>query len=136
MALVQKLGSPFLTFTSVSRKQHLSRIHPGLFCHLYLICVLPGNGGGASGRAMAFCPSEPVSNPRTELAFFGNAINLFLLGVGLYLKKTGHRKCYILFLLLSCFLSFKHYEYINCIVSMNQRKDNKIPQKEAGKGPY
>ena len=46
-----------------------------------------GSGGGASGRAMAYCPSKPGSNPGTDLAFFGNAINLFLLGVGLYLKE-------------------------------------------------
>ena len=65
-----------------------------------------GSGGGASGRAMVFCPSEPGSNPGTDLAIF-----LFSLGVKLYLKRTGHRKCYILFLLLSCFLSFKHGEY-------------------------
>ena len=68
-----------------------------------------GSGGGASGRAMAFCPSEPGLNPGTDLAFFGNA-TLFSLGVGQYLKRTGHKKCYILFILLSCFLSFKHCE--------------------------
>ena len=67
-----------------------------------------GSGGGASGRAMAFCPSEPGLNPEADLAFFGNAINIFLLGVELSLKRTGHRKCYILFLILSCFLSFKN----------------------------
>ena len=53
---------------------------------------------------------------RTWLFFRKNAINLFLLGVGLYLKKTSHRKCSILFLLLSYFLSFNNCEYINCIV--------------------
>ena len=88
-----------------------------------------GSGGGASGRTIAFCLSKPGSNPGTDLAFFRNAINLFSLGVGLYLKKTGHRKCYILFLLLSCFLSYKRV-YINCIVPMNQRKENKnIPKR-------
>ena len=45
-----------------------------------------GSGGGASIRAMAFCPSKPGSTPGMDLAFFGNAINLFSLGVGLYLK--------------------------------------------------
>ena len=78
---------------------------------------------------MAFGPSEPGSNPGTDLAFFRNAINLFSLGVGLSLKRTTHKKCYILFLLLSCFLSFKHCEYINCIVPMNQRKENKITKR-------
>ena len=43
--------------------------------------------GGESGRATAFCPSEPVSNPGTNLAFFGNAFNLFSLGVGLSLNN-------------------------------------------------
>ena len=94
-----------------------------------------GSGGGANDGAVAFCPSKPGLNPGTDLAFFGNAINLFSLGVGLYLKKTGHRKCYILFLLLSCFLSYKCV-YINCIVPMNQRTENKNPPKDAGKGPY
>ena len=28
-----------------------------------------GSGGGASGRAMAFCPSEPGSYPRMDLLF-------------------------------------------------------------------
>ena len=28
-----------------------------------------GSGGGASGRATAFCLSEPGSNPGTDLAF-------------------------------------------------------------------
>ena len=40
-------------------------------------CILNrrvGSGGGTSGRAMAFCPSKPGSNPRMDLAFFGNAI--------------------------------------------------------------
>ena len=46
-----------------------------------------GSGGGASDSAMAFYPSKPSSNPGTDLAFFGNAINLFSLGVGLYLKE-------------------------------------------------
>ena len=45
-----------------------------------------GSGGGASGRVMAFCLSKPGLNPGTDLAFFGNAIKLFSLGVGLYLK--------------------------------------------------
>ena len=28
-----------------------------------------GSGGGAGGKAMAFCPSEPGSNPRMDMAF-------------------------------------------------------------------
>ena len=46
-----------------------------------------GSGAGASGRAMAFCPSELGSDPRMDLAFFGNAVNLFSLGIGLSLKN-------------------------------------------------
>ena len=80
---------------------------------------------------MTFCPGKPGSNPETDLAFLQkNATNLFSLGVGLYLKKTGHRKCYKLFLLLSCFLSFKNCEYINCTVP---KKGNKITKKRQGK---
>ena len=67
------------------------------------------------------------------LAFFGNAISLFLLGIGLPLKRTGHQKCLIPFLLLYCFLSLKHCEYINCIIPMNQRKEKINPQKRPGK---
>ena len=88
-----------------------------------------GSGSCASGRAMAFCPSELGLNPGTGLAFFRNDINLFLVGVRLSLKRTGHRKCYTLFLLLSWILSFKQCEYINCIGRMNQRKENKITKR-------
>ena len=89
---------------------------------------IKGSDGGASGRAMAFCLSEPGLNPGTELAFFRNAFNLFSLGVGLSLKRTGHKKCYTLFFLLSCFLSFQHCEYIDCIVPIIQREENKNPE--------
>ena len=46
-----------------------------------------GRGGGSSGRAMAFCPSGPGSNPGgaagSNLGFFvSDVVNLFLLGVG------------------------------------------------------
>ena len=30
---------------------------------------ISGSGGGVSGRATAFCPSELGLNPRTDLAF-------------------------------------------------------------------
>ena len=33
-----------------------------------------GRGGGASGRAVAFCPSKPRSNPGTDLAFSGSEL--------------------------------------------------------------
>ena len=48
-------------------------------------------------------------------------------------ESSSIKKCYVLFLPLSCFLSFKHCEYINCIVPINQRKENKNPKKKPGK---
>ena len=42
----------------------------------YLVTnVRSGSGGGASGRAMAFCPSTPGSNPRISLVTFLNQKN-------------------------------------------------------------
>ena len=35
-----------------------------------------GRGGGASGRAVAFCPSRPGLIPGTDLAFFGSELLL------------------------------------------------------------
>ena len=49
-----------------------------------------GRGGGASGRAVAFCPSRPGSIPGTDLLGFFRfriAANLFSLGAGLFLKN-------------------------------------------------
>ena len=89
-----------------------------------ILSIGKDSGGGSSGRAMAFCPSELGLNPGTGLGFFRNDINLFSLGVGLSLKRTGHRKCYTLFLLLSCFLSFKNLVNIS-IVSYNESKKGK-----------
>ena len=48
---------------------------------------MEGSGDGTNGRATAFCLSKPGLNPGTDLAFFGIAINLFSLGVGLSLKN-------------------------------------------------
>ena len=49
-----------------------------------------GRGGGASGRAVAFCPSRLGSILGTDLAFFRFRIaaNLFSLGAWLFLKKN------------------------------------------------
>ena len=46
-----------------------------------------GSGGGTSGRAMAFCLGRPGLNPGLDLGFFQFriALNLFSLGVGLFL---------------------------------------------------
>ena len=80
-----------------------------------------GRGGGASGRAMAFCPSGLGSNPRgawgSNLGFFvSDVINLFSLGV----RHFSYQLRYINqgdFPLLSYFLSptmSVHYRFINC----------------------
>ena len=46
-----------------------------------------GSGGGTSGRVVAFCLGRPGSNPRSDFGFFQFriAVNLFSLGVGLFL---------------------------------------------------
>ena len=49
-----------------------------------------GRGGGACGRAVAFCLSRLGSIPGTDLLGFFRfriAANLFLLGAGLFLKN-------------------------------------------------
>ena len=63
--------------------------------------MVDGSGGGTSGRAMAFCLGRPGSNPGTDFTFFQFriAVNLFSLGVGLFLIQVFER-C-----ILSCFLS-------------------------------
>ena len=54
--------------------------------HLTTYIKKLGSGGGASGRATAFCLSGPRSNPGKDLAFwFRIAVDLFSLGVGLSL---------------------------------------------------
>ena len=49
-----------------------------------------GSGGGASGRAMAFCPSNPGSNPRTDLAF-SEMPSIYSKWVSGYLLRMGHK---------------------------------------------
>ena len=58
---------------------------------LRLISGSGGGGGGVSGRMMAFCWGRPVLNPRMDLGFFQfrNAINLFPLGVRLFLITSN-----------------------------------------------
>ena len=74
-----------------------------------------------SGRTMAFCPSESGSNPRIVLAFLEMLSNY-----SRWVLRTGNRKC---FFLLSCFLSFKHSEYIHCIVPIESKKGKINPPK-------
>ena len=53
------------------------------------------HGGGASGRAVAFCLSKLGSNPRTDLIFwFRIAANLFSLGTGLFWKNEELNSAY------------------------------------------
>ena len=66
-----------MTFSQVSLVCYADLLKLGLFSVGIRLISYLGSGGGASGRAMAFCPSEPGLNPGTDLAFFGNAINLF-----------------------------------------------------------
>ena len=65
-----------------------------IFLRIKLILSL-GSGGGTSGRAVAFCLGRPGSNPGTDLGSFQVriAVNLFSLGVGLFLitcNRTVH----------------------------------------------
>ena len=58
-----------------------------LFCGKEPKLEQMGRSGGASGRATAFCPSEPGSNPGgtpgLNLGFFvSDVVTLFSLGVG------------------------------------------------------
>ena len=58
----------------------------GVFNSIHFV----GRGGGASGRAVAFCPSRTTSIPGTDLLGFFRfriAANLFVLGAGLFLKN-------------------------------------------------
>ena len=93
-----------------------------------------GCGGGSSGRAVAFCPGKPGSNPGTDLACFGSQLRFksFLAGCWAFSKERGIERC-ILFLLLSSFL-LPLSIFVNCNIN-NEPRGNKI-QKEAGKGPY
>ena len=47
---------------------------------LFNLKVPNGRGGSASGRAMAFCPSRPGSNPGTNFGFFGSDCHSILAG--------------------------------------------------------
>ena len=58
-------GLKFEPVTFIYQQQTLSKIN---------LSPKMGRGGGASGRAVAFCPSEPGSNPGTDLAFSGSEL--------------------------------------------------------------
>ena len=91
-----------------------------------IIKINRGSGGGTSGRAMAFCLGRPGSNPGLDFGFFQFkiAVNLFSLGVGLFLircNRTVHS-------LPSSFL-FTIVKIINCKLTMYQEKGKINPKR-------
>ena len=94
-----------------------------------------GSGGGASGRAMAFCPSEPGSNPWTNFAFFGRMLSIYSRwALGYILRKQVIESAtYSSFFFP---VSYHLKNMVNVSIVLYRRKENKIPQKEAEKGPY
>ena len=76
----------YLNFTEYPRIQS-ERNQP--FFHSFSKFKFPnlGSGGGTSGRAMAFCLGRLGSNPGSQFGFLQSriAVNLFSLGVGLFL---------------------------------------------------
>ena len=85
-----------------------------------------GSGGGTSCRAMAFCLGRPGLNPGSDFGFFqfGISVNLFLMGVGLFLI-TCNRMMYSL--PSSC--QFLHF--YNC--ENDQFQANNVPRKRKNK---
>ena len=65
-----------------------------------------GCGGSASGRAMAFCPSGPGSNPGLTMAFFGSDCPSILAGRWAFsINEVLDHTMRDTSILLSCFLS-------------------------------
>ena len=58
---------------------------------ILLSCSRVSGGGVTSGRAITFCMGRPGYNPGMDLGFFQFriAVNLFSLGVGLFLIKCN-----------------------------------------------
>ena len=68
----------------------LHHVVPSLMVAYDLLKRKKGSCGGASSRAVAFCPSRQGSIPGTDLLGFFRfriAANLFSLGAGLFLKN-------------------------------------------------
>ena len=86
---------PAMQYRSSARSIHLRNIKlkkirghleldpgaPGQEVRTQSIGLRLGSGGGASGRATAFCPSEPGLDPRADMAFFRNCYQSISLGV-------------------------------------------------------
>ena len=60
---------PLCCMMPPSKSKLIVPYHPTLLLDQKLI-LIQDSGGGASGRAMAFCPCEPGSNPMTDLGFW------------------------------------------------------------------
>ena len=99
----------------------------------YIIFLVQGSGGGAGGRAMAFYPGEPGSNPWTDLAFFGRMLSIYSRwALGYILRKQVIESAtYSSFF----FPVSYHLRIVNISIALYQRKKIKSP-KEAGKAPY
>ena len=86
--------------------------------------IVVGSGGGTSGRAMAFCLDRPGLNPGLDFGFFQFriAVNLFSLGVGLFLitcNRTVHTLPPSFVFPIIIYIIVK---IINCKLSMYQEK--------------
>ena len=83
---------------------------------------------------MAFCPSKLGSNPGTDLAFFGRMLSIYSRwALGYILRKQVIESAtYSSFF----FPVSYHLSIVNISIALYQRKENKNPQKEVGKGPY
>ena len=92
-----------------------------------------GSGGGASGKAMAFCLSEPGLNTGGGSSFLGNAINPFSLDGRSIAKESVTNGEYSSFFFFPISLSFRNRKPFSCTGLINLESKSKI-QKEAGKG--
>ena len=92
---------------------------PFLFSYYLLLFLLPlknlGRGGGASSRAVAFCLSEPGSNPEMDLGLarlVQNCCESFLAGRLFFFSRTMNRTVHTLassFLFPSII-----FKFVNC----------------------
>ena len=88
---------------------------------------VPGSGGGASSKAVAFCQSQARFKSLDGLGFFGSELlqiySCWALG---FFYRTRNRTVHTL-LLLSCFLS-PWSKFVNCKINNEPRK-NKTPKR-------
>ena len=95
------------------------------FFDLINVCMKKGCGGGASGWAVAFCPSRLGSNPGTDKAIsVQNYCESILAGHWAFSKEWERERC-MLFHLLSCFL-LPLSKFVNCDINNERRKNKKF----------